>query len=421
MHSPELARGRQPARAPHDARPVPAAERTTPTSAAILRLQRHAGNCLVSRMLATPQRPAGLRAPATSRTTPAGAAALRLHEHAGNGVMSRMLAAPSRPVLQRLIISGDLDEDDQYAKVHRFLVEKQGAANTTAQLGQPLALTSTNPAEPVYIILHGGQPAIDPESGAITPGTVIHFDPEQLVSKLADMGFSPAEHTGDVYLYSCHSAYTLTAKDLSYAARLAETLKSLKYQGKVHGVTGSVNPLDVPRSGAINVQHLSQSDPTYARLKEMGLVLSLTPGLSDLRDELDPLDDEDGGESLQPVDWKPTLHALANRSMTAIAICNHAIGELDDGYKEISAALGEWREILDGTVAAVIDVFRRHPRTLLVAQLGEEDRETILAALNLILDEPLEAITQQYVKAAKQKGHTMKLLGFYKPLELRTF
>jgi hypothetical protein len=315
-------------------------------------------------------------------------------------------------VIQRIIITNNLQDDVEYAKVKRFLVEKAGADDYVVAPGDKVKITTTNPEEPIYILQHGGAPTMS------ALGTIMHWSPEELLKILKTMGFDPAAHTGKIQLLSCHSAFSLTDRsgEESFAHRFQQLLEKEGYKGKVFGVSGSLNPIGIGKPNeAIEVQHLWQGDPIHTMMKEIDTMRGTH------RESLYVIQDYISGDADEPDNaWKPPLRAFIVSAMDSIEICNRMLKSLGE-FKSFPAALKSWKKNLADTINRVLAIITTSGN-LKASQLPNrtslnQEIEKLIGSLD-----EFENIMMQYVEKRKEQGYHLGITGaLFKPLQFEEF
>lgn len=359
---------------------------------------------------------ASTRASRAARSAPSTSAretiVWHLQRTVGNRAVSRMVRQP----IQRLIITGNLDQDPEYEKVKRFMVEVKGVPNRTAVPGDVIQITTTDPNEVLYILQHGGQPERN------KPGTVMGWSPEQLLGILKTMGFDPSKHKGDIQLLSCYSAFTLTNKgaDRSFAQRFATLLRdpNNNYTGSVWGVSGSLNPLHVRGPEvAITATHLWQGDPTYLRMQQIDtLRTKYSEHFYVIEDYIDGEQEKTAGE------WKKTLEGYVDSAIWAADVAQHVVDNLAD-FGTYQNKVKNWRNRLIDTLRATLP-FVDDKKTDNVSPNNIQNKDQLKKVIetNHSLVNEFETILREYHEARKGQGYEQGITdSLFKPLEMVRF
>lgn len=313
-------------------------------------------------------------------------------------------------VIQRLIITSNLDTDVEYAKVKRFMVEKWGAEDRTAEPGQQVNISEKNPNEPLFILQHGGQP------GRNTPGTIMGWDPDKLLEILKNMGFDPAKHTGQIHLMSCFSGLNMPGKktDESFAARFSQLLKQKGYQGKVAGVTGSLNPLGMGGPNElIKENNLWQGDPVFTLMQEIDAVR-----LRHNTETLYLIQDYITGDKPEPdKSWKTMLLTFLKEALDAVEVCDQAVGLLG-GFEQYRVLLDKWRDQFYEAVLALNKLWATSGDMKASELENKDDLNDALGAASSALsgfEDLMHGYASERLKQGYRKGVTG---GLFKRLEM---
>ncbi len=314
------------------------------------------------------------------------------------------------PPVQGLFINQGLDDDLAYKRVYSFLVSR-GSSGETLAPGAEATITTTNAAEPIEILLHGGRPTAEQES------SVLHWSPSELLEKLEASGFDASKHTGNITLLACHAGYSLDGKAPSFAASFAEILKKKGYVGKVLAVEGSVQP---PHSGKQDPESddatLWQSDPADAHLKD--LHTAYIKGADPIYDVQNYLDGDDEPKPFVAVATTRTYaSSLIDALGTYYDVCAASLAGFDD-YKD---QLALWNSAVIEHLQVVLTLTNGKAGTAIATLDKADDLNDALTALRGQAD-TLDELRKAYASArTKKSGYVQGFTDLFKPLSFLQF
>ncbi len=294
-----------------------------------------------------------------------------------------------------MIISDNMEKDDQYQKVRDFLIKNQGIQGNIVKPGEEVNLTQAKSDEPIYVIQHGSAPGEDKQ------GTIMGQTPQMFFAMLKKMGFNPQKHTGDIVLYSCYSAFKRREEDTTFAQVLSQILKENGYKGSVSGVNGTLNPFDKRKEDT--EESLWQGDPNFIRIKK--IKDSLWMQLDEMNQVVEHLDrDKYSKRSKLRKNALGKVKTYLKHGLYALESCDFTIKELDKTSPTV-ISLKKWREETLNLFIEVNSLIGDHTR---LNELEKEKRLKLKVALEKLTGPrrkyDFQMLEQRYIKERSVLG-----------------